>query len=97
MPPTNPYNPLDKGSIGDNIVRELIAQPCIPLPAPKVKGGKRATDENAFEGAGITQSTTVVTLLPINRLLRQMLKVRVKRRCILARQIQQVGGKALGN
>jgi hypothetical protein len=36
-----------------SIVRELIAQPCISLPAPKSRAGKRSTDENAFEGAGI--------------------------------------------
>ncbi len=53
MPPVHPYNPLSKDSIGDNIVRELIAQPCIPLPDPKSRAGKRSKDENAFEGAGI--------------------------------------------
>lgn len=53
MPPVHPYNPLDKGSIGDNVVRELTAQPCISLPAAKSRGGKRSADQNAFEGAGI--------------------------------------------
>ena len=53
MPPANPYNPLDKNSIGDTIVRELIAQPCGSLPTPKSRGTKRSPTENIFEGAGI--------------------------------------------
>lgn len=40
--PVKPYNPLDKNSIGDNIVKELMFRPCVPLPT---------TD--AFEGAGL--------------------------------------------
>lgn len=53
MPPASPYNPLDKDSIGDNIVRELVAQPCVSLPVPKSRGSKRSTTEDVFEGAGI--------------------------------------------
>lgn len=46
-----PYNPLDKQSIGDNIIRELAASPCSTLPAPKSR--QRGTRGDAFEGAGI--------------------------------------------
>lgn len=40
--PVKPYNPLDKNSIGDNIVKELMSRPCVPLPTTDV-----------FEGAGL--------------------------------------------
>ncbi len=48
-----PYNPLDKNSIGDNIVRELAASSLRPLPSPKSKGRGSAPREDIFEGAGI--------------------------------------------
>lgn len=48
-----PYNPLDKNSIGDNIVRELAAGPIRPLPFPKSGGRSTGPRENTFEGAGI--------------------------------------------
>ena len=48
-----PYNPLDKNSIGDNIVRELAAGPIRPLPSPKAGGRGAALREDIFEGAGI--------------------------------------------
>ena len=48
-----PYNPLDKNSIGDNIVRELSASPIRPLPLPKSGGRGPALREDIFEGAGI--------------------------------------------
>ncbi len=49
--PSIPYNPLDKDSIGDNIVRELMACPCVSLPAAK---SHRPTNKgDSFEGAGI--------------------------------------------
>lgn len=51
--PATPYNPLDKASIGDNIVRELAARPILPLPAPKSKGRIPLSREDAFDGAGI--------------------------------------------
>ncbi len=51
--PATPYNPLDKNSIGDNIVRELAARPILPLPAPKAKLRGLPTREDAFDGAGI--------------------------------------------
>ncbi|MBV9850658.1 MAG: Eco29kI family restriction endonuclease [Armatimonadetes bacterium] len=49
--PATPYNPLDKDSIGDNIVRELMAQECVPLPAPKSR--RVSVRDTAFAGAGI--------------------------------------------
>jgi len=51
--PTIPYNPLDKNSIGDNIVRELVARPILALPPPKSKGRVLPPKEDVFEGAGI--------------------------------------------
>jgi len=48
-----PYNPLDKNSIGDNIIRELAASPIRPLPSPKSGGRGLEPRENVFEGAGI--------------------------------------------
>lgn len=51
--PATPYNPLDKGSIGDNIVRELAGRPILPLPAPKSKLRGLSAREDAFDGAGI--------------------------------------------
>lgn len=53
MSPVQPYNPLDKDSIGDNIVHELIAKPCRLLPDPMLQGSRRSTSEHLFEGAGI--------------------------------------------
>ncbi len=52
MPPT-PYNPLDKNSIGDNIVRELVARPVLALSSPKSNLRGLPTREDSFEGAGI--------------------------------------------
>jgi hypothetical protein len=49
--PTTPYNPLDKESIGDNIVRELMARPCMLLPSPK--SSRPSGKGDFFEGAGI--------------------------------------------
>ena len=49
--PTTPYNPLNKDSIGDNIVRELMASPCVALPEPKSRG--QLPRDDVFEGAGI--------------------------------------------
>jgi hypothetical protein len=46
--PVKPYNPLDKNSIGENIVKKLVSQPAVPLPDPTVKGLF-----SSFEGAGI--------------------------------------------
>lgn len=40
-------------SIGDNIVRELIARPVLPLPLPKSKLRSLLVREDSFEGAGI--------------------------------------------
>ena len=51
--PATPYNPLDKNSIGDNIVRELTAQPILALPSPKSKLRGPSAREDAFAGAGI--------------------------------------------
>lgn len=48
-----PYNPLDKNSIGDNIVRELAASPIHLLPSLKSGGRGLAAREYVFEGAGI--------------------------------------------
>lgn len=48
-----PYNPLDKNSIGDNIVRELSASSIRPLPFPKSGGRGLGPREDVFEGAGI--------------------------------------------
>ena len=48
-----PYNPLDKNSIGDNIVRELAASPVRPLPSLKSGGRSLASRKDVFEGAGI--------------------------------------------
>lgn len=50
---STPYNPLDKTSIGDNIVRELAAQPVLPLPSPKSHLRPSSPRVDAFEGAGI--------------------------------------------
>ncbi len=50
--PTTPYNPLDKDSIGDNIVRELISRPCQVLPSPKASLRTLAR-KDVFEGVGI--------------------------------------------
>lgn len=44
-----PYNPLDKNSIGDNIVKELMSRPCRLLPS--VSGPAVKTE--VFEGAGL--------------------------------------------
>jgi len=47
----DPYNPLDKLKIADNIVRELFAQPVQSLPDPLLRGP--AANAQRFEGAGI--------------------------------------------
>lgn len=48
-----PYNPLDKSSIGDNIVRELTLSPVQILPSPKsIERGSLPRD-TVFQGAGI--------------------------------------------
>jgi hypothetical protein len=51
--PETPYNPLDKTSIGDNIVRELLTRPCLPLPSPKSTLRRLLAQEESFAGAGI--------------------------------------------
>ena len=51
--PVTPYNPLDKNSIGDNIVRELIARPVLALPSPKSQRRGLPPNEVSFGGAGI--------------------------------------------
>ena len=49
---TTPYNPLDKDSIGDNIMRELNSRPSGFLPSPKTNI-RTLTRDDVFEGAGI--------------------------------------------
>lgn len=63
-----PYNPLDKNSIGDNIVRELAASPVRTLPLPKSGGRGSELRENIFEGAGIYALYYVGDFLPYARI-----------------------------
>ncbi|MEJ7901247.1 MAG: Eco29kI family restriction endonuclease [Thermomicrobiales bacterium] len=52
----NPFNPLDKGNLGESVLSELLKQPVLPMPRPRpLSGGNRRqpSPTPSFIGAGV--------------------------------------------